>query len=264
MTDWSLPSRRVPRQRAIIDRRALVGEIAEIAEKDGKKARPAVLKALQAALDGGRSELETRLAEKPSAGHEIATGYAFLTDQLVRVIYDYVVDHLYPVANRTTAERLAILAVGGYGRAEMAPHWCEQVIEAMLYLLWDLGLKIGHSSRTIADTMRMAKEDLTIRTALLEARLVWGDQGVYEELRQKFWSEARGTERQFLTQKLEERRTARAPFAISRRSTGSASIFIASKAPPSWSMWTCLRQANIAASGGRRASSSRCAVTCTC
>ncbi len=137
------------------------------------------------------------------------------------MIHDHVTTHLYPVPNRTAAERLAILAVGGYGRAEMAPHsdidiafitpmrrspWCEQVIEAMLYLLWDLGLKVGHSSRTVSDTMRLAKEDLTIRTALLEGRMVWGDQPLYEELRSRFWNEVvKGSERQFLTQKLAER-----------------------------------------------------------
>ena len=220
MTDWSLPSRRVPRQRAIINRRALISEVAALCEEHGEKARKPVLTLLQEALQNGRLELEQRLIEKPSAGHDCTHGYAFLTDQLIRVIHDYVTQYAFPPGNRTTAERLAILAVGGYGRAEMAPHsdvdiafitpmkrspWCEQVIEAMLYMMWDLGLKVGHSSRTIADTMRMAKEDLTIRTALLEGRLIWGDQDVYEELRQRFWAEARGTERQFLTQKLEER-----------------------------------------------------------
>ena len=221
MTDWSLPSRRVPGQRAIVSRRELSSTITALAEEHGEKARPPILKALQSALEQGRSELERRLLEKPSAGHEITLGYAFLTDQLVRVIYDYVTTHVFPERNRTTAERLAILAVGGYGRAEMAPQsdvdiafitpmkrapWCEQVIEAMLYLFWDLGLKVGHSSRTISDTMRMANEDLTIRTALLEGRFVWGDQGIYEELRQRFWAEvARGNEQKFLKQKLEER-----------------------------------------------------------
>jgi [protein-PII] uridylyltransferase len=54
--------------------------------------------------------------------------------------------------------------------------------------------------------MRLAKEDLTIRTALLEGRLVWGDGALYEELRSRFWAEVvRGSERQFLTQKLAER-----------------------------------------------------------
>ncbi len=221
MTDWTLPGRRVPKQRAIIDRRALTSQVAAFAEEHGSNARPHVVAALKAALDDGRAELEERLIQSPSAGHNCTAGYAFLIDQLLRVIHDYVVEHVYPVPNRTAAERLSILAVGGYGRAEMCPQsdvdvafitpmkrapWCEQVIEAMLYLLWDLGLKVGHSSRTIADTMRMAKEDLTIRTALLEGRLVWGDQPMYEELRERFWQGVvKGSERQFLSQKLEER-----------------------------------------------------------
>ena len=221
MTDWSLPNRRVPRQRAVVDRRALSGTITALAQDQGDKARPDILAALREAMQKGRAELEQRLLQKPSAGHDITLGYAFLTDQLIRVIHDYVTDYVFPAGNPTTAERLAIVAVGGYGRAEMAPHsdvdiafitpmkrspWCEQVIEAMLYLMWDLGLKVGHSSRTVADTMRMAKEDLTIRTALLEGRFLWGDQGVYEELRQRFWAEiVRGNERDFLTQKLAER-----------------------------------------------------------
>lgn len=213
--------RRVPAQRAIIDRRMLADEVAALAAAGGEAARGDIVKALRGALDGGRAELERRLAAAPSAGHAVTGGFSFLTDQLLRVIHDHVTTHLYPVPNRTAAERLAVLAVGGYGRAEMAPHsdidiafitpmrrspWCEQVIEAMLYLLWDLGLKVGHSSRTVSDTMRMAKDDLTIRTALLEGRLVWGDQALYEELRTRFWSEvAKGSERQFLTLKLAER-----------------------------------------------------------
>lgn len=221
MTDWTSPNRRVPRQRAIINRRTITTVVGGLVDEFADGSRAHVLAELKAALDAGHAELEQRLKDKPSAGHEITLGYAFLTDQLIRVIYDYVVTHVYPVANRTTAERLAVLAVGGYGRAEMAPHsdvdiafitpmkrspWCEQVIEAMLYLLWDLGLKVGHSSRTIGDTMRMAKEDLTIRTALLESRLIWGDQSVYEELRQRFWTDVvRGKEREFHAQKLAER-----------------------------------------------------------
>ena len=113
------------------------------------------------------------------------------------------------------------MAVGGYGRGEMAPHsdvdvafitpikntaWCEQVIEGMLYLLWDLGLKIGHSSRSLADMVRMAKEDLTIRTAMLEGRYVWGDQALYAEATQRFWNDVvAGSERQYVTEKLTER-----------------------------------------------------------
>jgi [protein-PII] uridylyltransferase len=151
-----------------------------------------VVEHLRAALAHGRDELARRLRGKPSAGYECAQGQAFLVDQLVRVIHDYVIGHVYRASNRTTGERIAVLAVGGYGRGEMAPHsdvdiafvtpikptaWCEQVIEAMLYFLWDLGLKVGHSSRSLDETVRMAKGDLTIRTALLEGRYVWGDRG---------------------------------------------------------------------------------------
>ncbi|MDY7097646.1 MAG: [protein-PII] uridylyltransferase [Pseudomonadota bacterium] len=212
---------RIPRQRAIFDRRVVAEAIAKLVEAHGDAARPHIISLLRNAIEKGRIELARRLAENPSAGHECTSGHAFLTDQLLRVIYDHVTADLFPAPNRTAAERLAVLAVGGYGRAEMAPHsdidvafitpmrrapWCEQVIEAILYLLWDLGLKVGHSSRTVSDTVRMAKEDLTIRTALLESRLVWGDQAIYEETRVHFWRDVvRGSEREFVTQKLAER-----------------------------------------------------------
>ena len=109
--------RRVPGQRAIIDRRALAEEIAALHEAGGERARPAIVKALRDALDGGRAELARRLAETPSAGHDVTGGFSFLMDQLLRVIHDHVTTHIYPAPNATQAERLAILAVGGYGRA---------------------------------------------------------------------------------------------------------------------------------------------------
>ncbi|WP_370034295.1 [protein-PII] uridylyltransferase [Qipengyuania mesophila] len=212
---------RIPRQRAIIDRRRLAAEIDALAGERGDKARPEIVGLLKDALDSGRAELARRLEEKPSAGHENAGGFAFLIDQLIRVIHDHAVTHLYPNANRSQAERLAIMAVGGYGRAEMAPHsdvdiaflvggrktaWCEQVVEAMLYLMWDLGLKVGHSTRTLDEAMRLSKSDLTIRTALLEGRYVWGDQELYDEGSRRYTAEVvHGNERQFVSEKLAER-----------------------------------------------------------
>ena len=211
----------VPRQRAIIDRRKLASGIDSLVGEHGDKARPHVVGLLKDALDKGRAELAQRLEAKPSAGHENAGGFAFLIDQLIRVIHDHAVTHLYPSANRSQAERLAIMAVGGYGRAEMSPHsdvdiaflvggkktaWCEQVVEAMLYLLWDLGLKVGHSTRTLDEAMRLSKTDLTIRTALLEGRYVWGDQELYDEGSRRYSSEVvRGNERNFVSEKLAER-----------------------------------------------------------
>jgi [protein-PII] uridylyltransferase len=87
-----------------------------------------------------------------------------------------------------------------------ATGWSEAVIESMLYTLWDLGLKIGHSSRSLDETMRMAKSDLTIRTALLEARYVWGDQALYDEAALRFDREIlANTARAFVAEKLAER-----------------------------------------------------------
>jgi [protein-PII] uridylyltransferase len=132
-----------------------------------------------------------------------------------------VVDHVYPSGNRSTGERLTIMAVGGYGRGEMAPHsdvdiafltpikqtpWCEQVIEAMLYFLWDLALKVGQSSRSLDEMVRMARGDLTIRTAQLEGRYVWGDQALFDQAQARFAAEVvAGTERDYVTEKLAER-----------------------------------------------------------
>jgi [protein-PII] uridylyltransferase len=213
---------RISDQRAVIDRRELAQAVAAVvAEKGAAKGRADVLALLRDALTKGRTELARRLAEKPSAGHECTAGHAFLIDQLIRVLYDHVTQDVYPPGNRSAGERLALLAVGGYGRAEMSPHsdvdiafltpgkqtaWCEQAIEAMLYFLWDLGLKVGHSSRSIDETMRMAKSDLTIRTALLEGRFLWGDQALDDQAVQRFWAEVvSGTERQFVAEKLAER-----------------------------------------------------------
>ena len=212
---------RIPNQRAIIDRRALSGAIAQAVAEHGDKARGAVVDLLRGALVQGRAEIAHRLAERPSAGHDCAEAQAFLVDQLIRLIHDHVVGDLYRNPNPSSGERLTIMAVGGYGRGEMAPHsdvdvafitpdkqpaWCEQVIEAMLYFLWDLGLKVGHSSRSLDDVVRMGRSDLTIRTAMLEGRYVWGDQALFDEAQARFWKEVvAGTERQFAVEKLAER-----------------------------------------------------------
>ncbi|RIV89736.1 [protein-PII] uridylyltransferase [Aurantiacibacter xanthus] len=216
----SLPT--IPKQRAVIDRRALAQKITRVVEDKGAEAgRGEIVELLRAALAAGRAEMARRLTERPSAGHEIAHGHAFLADQLIRVVHDHVIDNVYPSHNRSTGERLTLVAVGGYGRYEMAPHsdidiafltpgkptaWCEQAIEAMLYFLWDLNLTVGHSSRSLDEMVRMAKEDLTIRTALLEGRFLWGDQALYDEATARFFADVvSGSEKKFVAEKLAER-----------------------------------------------------------
>lgn len=203
----------LPNRRAIVDRRALADAVAALPD-DGL--RPAATALLKAALVAGREEIARRLEEHPSKGLEIAAAQAYLVDQLVRVLLDLADARLHPAD-----EPVVVLAVGGYGRGEMAAHSdvdigfltrarpsprTEQLIEAMLYALWDLGLKVGHSSRSLDEMIRQAKADVTVRTALLEARLVAGDPALYDEASRRFKAEVqRGTERQFVADKLAER-----------------------------------------------------------
>ncbi|HTV88409.1 MAG TPA: [protein-PII] uridylyltransferase [Stellaceae bacterium] len=208
-------------QRDIIDRRALAATLAARLADASPPApdRRALLPPLKAALAQGRAEIRRRFEAGGSATRAVSE-QCFLMDQLVRVIYDLAAT-FYPLANPTEGEKLAIVATGGYGRGELAPFsdidllfllpykqtpHTEQVIEFLLYFLWDLGLKVGQAVRTVADCIRYAKSDLTIRTALLEARYIWGEQALFTELRQRFEAEiVRGTAAQFIEAKLAER-----------------------------------------------------------
>ncbi len=194
----------IAKQRAIIDRKAIAEAIIDVVDAKESTARTQIVALLQLALNNGRAEIAVRLTQRPNQGYRAAKEQSFLVDQLVRLIYDHVTTNIYPAGNRSASERLAVLAVGGYGRGEMAPHsdvdiafitpdkravWTEQVVEAILYFLWDLGLKVGQSSRSVDETIKMATEDLTIRTALLEGRFVWGDRDVYDAASARFWTE---------------------------------------------------------------------------
>ena len=211
----------LPNRRAIVDRRILADRLATIDVGDTGQRRLAASVVLKRALDAGRAEIARRLIDHPSKGLEASNAQAYLIDQILRVLLDFTTQNLHPLSNPTTGQRITLIAVGGYGRAEMAPHsdvdigfltpgkqtgWAEQVIESMLYALWDLGLKIGHSSRSLDEMVRQAKSDITIRTALLEARYVWGDPVLYDEAARRFKAEVQAdTARQFIADKLAER-----------------------------------------------------------
>ena len=200
----------------LFDRRALAGAIAGLGRDD----RKGVLELLRRARDDGRRELCRRL-DAGASGAEIVVAQTSLIDLLLRVQLDRAARTIYPEPNPTTANRLSLVAVGGYGRGELSPHSDidilflhpykltgrgEQIIEHLLYMMWDLGFSVGHATRSVADCLRRAREDMTIRTSVLESRHVWGDEALYDGFRRRFLTElVPGTEAEFVAAKLRER-----------------------------------------------------------
>src|SRR5271155_1724990 len=212
----------IARQREIIDRRVLAEELAAASRsvKSPSFDRASLVRPLKGALTAGRAEIRRRF-EATGDGAAVVREQCFLVDQLIRALFDFVTQAIYPLPNPTSGERLAIIAVGGYGRGELAPcsdiallfllpykptPHTEQVVEYLLYLLWDLGLKIGQATRSVEECLRQAKSDLTIRTGLLEARYLCGEQALFRDLKKRFDSDiVRGTAAQFVEGKLAER-----------------------------------------------------------
>ncbi len=132
-----------------------------------------------------------RIAEAHTAGapgDETARAFAAAADEVVRALYR---------AAAPDGGELALVAVGGYGRAELCPSsdldlWflapsgklrdAQQLAEAVLYPLWDLKLEVGHAVRTVDDALELARDDLTAATALLDARFLDGDRALFERL----------------------------------------------------------------------------------
>lgn len=216
---------KIPNRREIIDRKKLMVELTALGQThkpDSLEFRNALLSKLKATMANGKEVLKKRFFAS-NKGRPSMYANAFLIDQIIRAIYEVATTMVYPLNNPTPEEKLSLLAVGGYGRGELAPQsdvdllflfpykqtsWSEQVIEYCLYMLWDLGLKVGHATRNPAECIRLAKQDITIQTALLEARYIWGDQPLANTMRAKFAKEiveAPGGIRQFTDAKLQER-----------------------------------------------------------
>ena len=204
-------------RREIIDRRSLADRLHALPSNGLQSEAAAVLRS---ALDQGRSVIARRFAADPGRGRVTAASYCFLADQIVRLAYDLVTTRIHP-RPEGSACRLSVAGLGGTGRGEMAPFsdldlmflvpergspWCEQVIETLLYILWDLKLKVGQSVRTPNQLIAAAREDVTTRTALLEARWIWGDEELCLEALHRFRTEiVAGSARDFVAAKLSER-----------------------------------------------------------
>ncbi|SDR26173.1 [protein-PII] uridylyltransferase [Pseudovibrio sp. Tun.PSC04-5.I4] len=209
----------------LIDPSSLLNELNALVEAydgDGSnfKLRCDVLAKLKATQKAASIKIEEHLKED-SLGRRCAERLSCVQDHLIQVIYEFAVTHVYPIENPSKSERISVIAVGGYGRGTLAPHsdvdllflwpykqtaWGDQVVEFILYMLWDMGLKVGHSTRNLDETIKQCKEDMTVRTAILEARYVWGNLELFQELMSRYEKEiVSGTGAEFIAAKLVER-----------------------------------------------------------
>jgi len=188
----------------------------------GTDIRNQLVAGLRQVLDQGHASAR-ELLKRPRHGLICARHLSAVMDGVVGCLHVAATEHFYPALNPSQSERIAVVAVGGYGRGTLAPGsdvdllflfphkqtaWGESVVEAMLYPLWDLKLKVGHSVRSVDDCMREAKADMTIRTALLEARFIAGDALVFHDMVRRFGAEVvEGTAPAFTEAKLAERET---------------------------------------------------------
>src|ERR1700712_5625436 len=171
--------------------------------REPTKLRAVLVPELKRVIEAGHAAAEAQLL-KDRDGMRCARTLSNLTDAVVRAIHDAVVWRLYPNDNPSTGEQLAVVATGGYGRGTMAPGsdidllfllpykqtaWSESVVEAMLYVLRDLKVKVGHATRSVEECLREGRADMTIRTSLLEARYLFGTRALFEELVTRFDAE---------------------------------------------------------------------------
>src|SRR5690242_1359321 len=207
----------------LTDTAAIAAELERLAKDFAgrdRDLRNAIAQRLKAAHADARVVAEQLLLEDRQ-GRRCAERLCALQDDIIRVIYEFAARRLYPAQTASDAERMAIGATGGYGRGLMAPGsdidllfllpykqtaWGESIAETILYCLWDMGLKVGHATRSVDECIRLARADMTIRTAVLESRYLLGDRKLYDELVGRFDKQiAHGSAAEFVTAKLAER-----------------------------------------------------------
>ncbi|HEX8233478.1 MAG TPA: [protein-PII] uridylyltransferase [Caulobacteraceae bacterium] len=188
------------------------------AEGNEAEQRRLALAILKDALNIGRAEAERRLASH--GGLAAAQALSATADAVVQALHAFTTLHVARASNPTEGERLALVAVGGYGRGALAPYsdidllflraykqspHTESVAEYMLYVLWDLSLKVGHASRTVEECLKLADANHTVKTSLVDARPLAGDERLFRDLRRAFRAHAAGDGPAFVAAKLAER-----------------------------------------------------------
>jgi [protein-PII] uridylyltransferase len=193
-----------------------VRAIAEGHEADPEAARNALLAYLRIVNQEAREKAH-RILNEDGSGMGCARRISWLQDQILLQLFDYATCHVFPSSSNT----LCVTAVGGYGRATLAPGsdidllfllpgkqtaWSQKVVEFILYILWDMSQKVGHATRTVDECIKLSRTDITIRTAILETRYICGNMVLEQELVARFDNEiVRTTAAEFVAAKLAER-----------------------------------------------------------
>ena len=180
--------------------------------------RPNIVKVLKVALERSHARAERQLLADGN-GTRCAEALSLAEDEIIRCLFDLANLTLFPT--RGTEERIAVVAVGGYGRGTLAPgsdidllfvlparqtERVQNIVEFILYCLWDTRQKVGHATRSIDECIRLARSDNTILTAILEARFICGDEALFQRLVSEFRREivSKGA-KEFIADKLGER-----------------------------------------------------------
>jgi [protein-PII] uridylyltransferase len=190
-------------------------EAARAASGEERAFRAAAVEIFRVALETARDEAQKAL-EAGGTGRECAERLSEIEDELIRSLHRMA----HRQAQRGAAD-VTIVAVGGYGRGMLAPGSdvdllflvpagadasAHKAIETILYVLWDLKQKVGHSTRDIDECLKQARADMTIRTSLLEARLIEGDPKLFLTMQTRFDKEiVAKTPSEFVAAKLSER-----------------------------------------------------------
>lgn len=168
-------------------------------------------------------------------GLEVCRGRAAILDVLLRYLWEAAKSSLSGQAQKEFPS-LALVAIGGYGRAELNPHsdidfmflhdrqiagsrplpHLSKIIDGLLYPLWDIGLKVGHSVRTLEDCVKVANADMQSKTSLIEARLITGDEGLFAKFQKILAAKCvKGYEDEYIAMRIEDQNARRSKFGNS-------------------------------------------------
>lgn len=224
------PAERANRQAAAVGEPPVVlaGLVADLMPGGRPVPREEAVTLLRRHLGRVQNRVQQAFEAHELSGLAAARWLAALTDTVMVGIHAYTEATLPPAPNE---RRWALVATGGYGRGVLAPFSDidllfltdtgmgtrgKQSVEFMLYLLWDLGLKVGHATRSRADCLVDAKGDATVLTALLDARHIAGDEAVFRRFEEAFRkARADWGLRPFLTAKRAERQQRHARYGES-------------------------------------------------